>query len=209
GVGDDIIRGQAGADILYGGTGNDVFQTYNNESFGDTLYGGEGIDTLTTTVNTTTQHIYYDVQLDASTTLNSIEVIDGSYGTGQSSSYYHNVRLMTAGDYDLNSVTTLVDVRDIYGASSGELTLTMQNLETSGERFLLNQGAAITADIATNTSADVIVHTGNLNDSIRTGGGNDSIYANGGADTVYAGGGNDYIDAGAGNDIVYAGVGDD
>ncbi|WP_192913871.1 cadherin domain-containing protein, partial [Roseibium sediminis] len=203
--GNDILRGAGGADTLYGGAGDDIFRTYHSESFGDTIFGGEGIDTLKNGYYTNTQHINYDVQLDGNTTLDSIEVIDGSWGTGSGSSYYHNVRLMTAGDYDLNSVTTLVDVRDIYGASSGELTLTMQNLETSGERFLLNQGAAITADIATNTSADVIVHTGILNDSIRTGGGSDSIYANDGADTVYAGGGNDYIDAGAGNDIVYAG----
>ncbi|WP_425299995.1 calcium-binding protein, partial [Roseibium sediminis] len=77
---------------------------------------------------------------------------------------------------------------------------TMQNLETSGERFLLNQGAAITADIATNTSADVNIYTGNLNDTITLGAGSDSVWANAG---------DDVIDAGAGNDTVYGHDGND
>ena len=155
GAGDDTIWLGDGGDTAYAGTGDDRIYLRSDSLFGATIDGGDGTDTLQR--NST----YF--QMDASTSLNSIEVLDAATALDV------DFLLQGAGAFDLSDVATLVDIDQIIGDSDA------QNVDLSG------LVSATDIDLG---GGDDVVTTGSGADMIYGGDGNDTIDGGDGADTV-------------------------
>jgi len=132
----------AGADIIEGLDGDDTFRAEDDEAHGDTLRGGTGIDRLQNAYAGTASGGTVDLQINTETTLDSVEIIDGSAGSTP-----QNVTLDGNGTFDLSSVTNVQQVTAFnHSADTGSLTVMLPNLVDNGT-FDLNDGEDVAADI--------------------------------------------------------------
>ncbi len=153
GIGDDTLYGGAGADTLIGGDGNDVL--YGGDG-GDALYGGAGNDSL---------HI--DV---SDTTIQGGDGFDRIY---------------------------------VEGGAGVRLDMAASSIEYA------EGGAGNDVFDASNATFDVTQY-GNAGDDALTGGaGNDLLYGGHGNDIIHGGAGDDLISGGLGDDTMYGGDGSD
>ena len=173
----------AGADIIEGNAGDDSFVADDTEAHGDTLRGGSGIDVFQNNYNGSTSNTSNDIHIDAATTFDSVEVIDGNNG----STTDLDLRLDGTGTFDLTSVTDFRQIGDIVSdATTGAITVLLPNLnENLSGTFFLNSGADVTFVYGTNvTDRRAFVTLGSGNDTVTGGRGNDTITLGGGSDTV-------------------------
>jgi len=118
----------AGADIIEGLAGDDIFRAEDDEAHGDTLRGGTGIDRLQNGYAGNLSGTSTDLQIDTATTLDSVEIIDGSAGSTP-----QDVTLDGDGTFDLTSVTNVAQVTAFkHGANDGSLTVLLPNLVDNG-----------------------------------------------------------------------------
>ncbi|OYU48734.1 MAG: hypothetical protein CFE31_09845 [Rhizobiales bacterium PAR1] len=183
GDGNDIIDGRGGDNTLNGGAGNDTILAANGDN---TVDGGSGDNTITlgTGSNTVTAGAGNDI-LTATGSGNSVNLGDGD-----------NTVTITGGD---NNVTT--------GAGVDTITL-------GGDNNIVDAGNGNNVIFATGNFGNITTGTGNdsitAGDSttVRDAGGDNTISLGNGDNDVITGAGIDTITAGDGNNIIAAGDGD-
>jgi Ca2+-binding RTX toxin-like protein len=195
--------GTVGDDILYGNEGNDII---DGRAGNDTIYGGEGKNILLGGAgNDTIFGGAGDDQLDGGAGNNTL------YG-GEGKNFFvadsgNDVAYAGAG----NDVFFLGNGNNTVYASEGN-----NQINTGLGNDLIYAGAGndvITAGDGNNTifASEGLnrITTGLGNDLIYAGAGNDFIFSGAGDDLIYASEGNNTISAGTGNDTVYTGSGID
>ncbi|WP_414014631.1 cadherin domain-containing protein [Limnohabitans sp.] len=189
GRGDDRIYGENDNDVLYGDDGNDwVYGGYDD----DKLYGGAGNDEL-----------YGEAGIDRLEGGTGDDYLDG--GTGA------DTMIGGAGN-DTYFVDNAKDVIDDQGATTDEDTVIVMatityKLATNVENAELNDTAGA-ASLTGNTLGNDLTGNGSKN-TLDGGVGNDVLDAGAGNDTLLGGDGTDILIGGLGNDILNGGTGDD
>lgn len=214
GIGNDLdnyITGNYTANILYGESGNDTINSYNNHS--DTIYGGDGND-------------YIDVAMHGS------NLIYGDEGNDTIGSYAFNTDTIYAGSGN-DSINSADNCSDIIYAEDGNDTI-----YSSSNNHNTIYGGIGDDSIVSSSSANIIygdagddtigsynvsfdtIYGGEGNDLIDVGdnsshlvygdAGNDTITSySGNTDTIYAGDGDDYIYSSEASNFIDTGIGND
>ncbi len=184
---DDIIKGLAGIDQLYGNSGNDVLTGGLDDDF---LQGDEGADTY-----------FFNVG-DGQDTINNYQTVEAPdklvLGVGFIAAY---VRLSREGN-DLVITFT----------NSQNDSVRIQNhfTDPSYELKIIQFSDASTLSIATTTLTNTLYSTGNeVGDYLQGYDGIDVMSGNNGADSLDGYGGNDILDGGLGSDNLVGGGGND
>lgn len=184
--GNDVLRGGAGSDRIYGGGGND---TLIGDEGGDYLYGGDGNDTL---IGGTGNDNYYGGAGDDIFVIsdNLIDTYDG--GTG-----LDTVRLGANINFQQLSLgpSFSVETIDLNGFLLGG-TAYGDRFDFSGLQSMDYRGTFV------NLGEGNAIFTGHAGaDYMRGGNGTDKLYGGAGNDVLSGGNGMDTYDGGAGNDI--------
>ena len=206
----DVLTGDAGANILKGGAGNDILAVSRGS---DTLNGGDGIDTADYALSTgaivanlaagTATGIgskadklisienfigsKYGDAITGDTGANILSAGEGNdhfFGSGGGDTYDGG----TGKDWiDYRTSTATVNVNLLTGVGSGSVAQgdTYKNIE----------------NIRGGAGDDTLIGDDNAN-VIYAGKGSDHVEAGGGNDMIYTAGGYDYVDGGAGIDTV-------
>lgn len=167
GAGNDTVNAGTGLDTVHGGSGNDLI---NGDAGNDLIYGDAGNDTINGGADADT--IYGDAGNDV---VHGDAGNDSIYGGSGNDELY--------GDAGTDT---------IYGGSGNDT---------------IYGGAD--ADVLHGEAGNDQIEGGLGNDTIYGGAGNDSILGDDGADTIYGDAGNDIINGGLGDDLVYGGMGND
>ena len=211
----DILGGDAGANLLAGGAGDDVL--YGNGG-GDTFFGNDGFDLVSYATATSGIYLFYsdlgnatgDAQGDRE--FSSIEGIIGTnfndiigggnfgdtlaggggddvlYGQGGGDTFFGNDGFDTVS-YALAGGGVYLFYSDLGNATG----------DAAGDR----EFSSIEQIVGSNFND--IIGTGDFADTIRAGGGDDLLFGQGGNDLLYGGAGADrfaYLGLGFGNDRV-------
>jgi Ca2+-binding RTX toxin-like protein len=223
----DFLSGDANANVLSGGAGNDTIwgsSFYNTAN--DTIYGGAGIDTLVLNAMTS-QTVFSSTSagdivvtssaMGGSDTISGIEVLQFSDGV-----FEMNFLTGGVGD-DTFAGTSAVDV--VFGGA-GKNTMSYATSSVGvGFDLLYNYGywgaykdylSSIQNVIGSDFNDELWgdqnanVFTGNAgNDLIRADAGNDSIFGGAGSDSLYGGNDNDIVSGGSGTDSLFGLAGND
>ncbi len=203
GRGNDIIRGDDGANSLYGGTGKDLLEGRDGDdilyggSHSDTLLGGNGRDIINGGLqpdviqgNGGNDRLHGDSGADTIHGGRGNDTIFG--GTG------NDIIDASIGDDIVRGEDGRDDIRggsgdDVIHGGVGDDTILG---ETGQDTIFGNAG---------NDS----ISGGADNDVIDGGKGADTIFGNDGVDTISGGSGNDTIDGGLRNDTIHGNLGDD
>lgn len=224
----DVLKGDAGANVLSGMGGDDLF-LFSGGS--DTMNGGAGIDT----VDFSASSIGIGANLTKGTTsLSGSKVvlidIENLIGTDKADRLtgdaFANVLIGGAGDDILdggagadtmrggigNDVFIVDDIGDIVVEEAGQGTDTIKTmlggyvLGANIERLILTGAANL---VGTGNELNNIL-TGNDGANVLYGlGGADTLDGGDGDDTLYGGDGNDTLNGGEGADTMYGGTGND
>jgi Ca2+-binding RTX toxin-like protein len=175
----DVIIGDCGSNLLYGGGGDDILSPGGGiQGAMDGLYGEAGNDVLL-----------------AGEFANGPTAFFG--GSGRDVWSYadrpHPVRIQQH--------RTRLNTPGLSGASADGNVAGASNIEG-------DSGGGDLEVVRGSEGDDVIIGSGGGN-RILAGGGNDEVYAEKGNDVVYGGDGNDVIRGGSGNDTLVGGFGDD
>ncbi len=179
------MNGDAGADILTGGTGADTLNggadddSLTGAGGNDTINGGDGTDTAVFSGNRSTYTI---------TVSGGVSTVTGADGTDT-----------------VTNVERLQFADGLFDAAGAPLTGGPIN-GTSGADTLNGTDGA---DVINGLGGNDIINGGAGNDTIDGGDGNDAIAAGLGNDTVRGGAGNDVISGDGGSDVLYGDDGDD
>ena len=184
GAGNDVIGGDASANVIQGGDGNDILKFSKGNStgttaIGDTLNGGVGIDTADYT-----NAAGINVTLSGGAGL--VEVyVGGPLVGGQPVKQYDQLIGIEniIGSDSKDNITGDAAANYIYGAASSD------NLSGGDGNDTLDGGAG--------------------NDSLQGGNNDDSLIGGSGNDTLLGGEGNDILIGGAGSDSLVGGNGID
>jgi Ca2+-binding RTX toxin-like protein len=189
GIGNDILTGGSGADLLFGQAGNDAL--LGRGGF-DLLFGGSENDTLT-----------------------GGDGDDQVFGEAGNDRMVWN----PGDDTDVNEGGADVDTVEVNGGNGAEVfTATANGLRVRFDRltpapFSIDIGTSEKLVLNANGGDDSFSATGNLAVLIAIrvdgGAGNDTLRGGNGADTLLGGDGNDFVDGNQGNDVALLGAGDD
>jgi Ca2+-binding RTX toxin-like protein len=192
------LFGEAGNDILTGGSGAD---TLNGGPGHDTLFGKGGID-----------HLLGGADND---TLTGGDGDDQCFGDAGEDRFVWN----PGDDTDLNEGGEGTDTVEVNGTNDGEVfTATANGLRVRLDRlnpapFFLDTGTCEKLVLNANGGNDSFSATGNLATLIQItvdgGAGDDTLLGSNGADLLLGGDNNDFIDGQQGIDVVSGGAGDD
>ena len=160
--GNDWLVGEGGNDTLYGGIGNDIL---HGEDGNDILYGGPGDDTLAGR--------------------DGDDILFDSSGRDR---FYGGAGMDTVSYFNLFPAVTVYLSTGVN--SSSDSYFDIENISGS------------------NTGSDIIMGDGAAN-ILWGNGGNDWLVGEGGNDTLYGGTGNDILHGEDGNDFIYGGSGND
>jgi Ca2+-binding RTX toxin-like protein len=215
---DDVIEGNAGANVLAGGAGTDTL-SYANSTAGVTVNlattaaqntVGAGSDTISGFENLIGS-AFGDV-LTGTTGANVMsggagnDVLNGAAGNdlldgGAGSDIYLIAAIADHAAAEITDTGTGVsDVDELRLAATAAGTFTLYAGESGIERFVIGTGTAATA-VATATTAlniDASVATNAI-----------TMIGNAGANVLTAGSGNDWLDGGKGSDTLIGGLGND
>jgi len=186
GTGNDLLDGGGGADVLRGGLGNDVY-TVDDAGDGVTELFGEGTDEIRTSLAS--------YALDA-----NIENLTGISGSGQVLTGNDGINLILGG-----AGNDLIDgglgADDLRGALGNDVYL-IDSSDTITE--LSGEG---TDEIRTGLASYAL--GANLEQLTGTSASGQSLTGNGGANVLTGADGNDLLDGGLGNDHLAGGAGND
>src|SRR5215510_959929 len=199
GLGNDIIRGDAGANRLLGGDGDDRLAGRGGDDF---LDGGNGSDTAAYAL--TTQGVTVDLVAGTASgaaagidTLVSIENVEGGLGNDIIRGDAGANRLL-GGDGDDRLAGRGGD--DFLDGGNG-IDTAAYALTTLGVTVDLVAGIATGAEIGTDTLVSIENVEGGLgNDIIRGDAGANRLLGGDGDDRLAGRGGNDFLDGGSGSD---------
>ncbi|MEZ0231973.1 MAG: beta strand repeat-containing protein [Methylophilaceae bacterium] len=200
-AGNSFLIGDAGANILTGGTGND---TLEGMAGNDALNGGTGTNTAT--------YIHSSTAVNASLATGSATVTGGnSAGVDTLTNINHLI-----GTYYNDGLTGDGNANILRGGA-GDDTLTGNNGADSLYGGIGNDTVYGGADITGTGDGNDLIYGGQGADLMYGGAGNDIIYgddsATGGTgtgnDTIYGGAGTDSILGGDGNDSIIGDAGND
>lgn len=182
GAGDDTLYSSGGADAFAGGSGNDTFFFKDQASFkaATLIEGDSGANTLR-----------FGAASSMVTFTTNINDADFGKVSGISRILYvlHGAQTITLGA-NAGLATTGDKLSVYYNTTSGAY----------GDNLILD-GSAFTKNL--------YVESGIGNDTLRGGAGNDTFYGGNGNDAIAGGAGDDYIDGGNGNDSIDGGTGAD
>ena len=191
GGGDDSLLGGAGNDILLGGVGNDAL---TGGTGADVLNGGAGTD-LVSYINAATE----------AAPVNSAAIGESSFfiqPTGPT------VTVATARTISLTGVRAdLVAGSGAGSEAQGDTYLGVENLEGSAFSDLL-RGDTLD-NVLSGLGQDDIIYGGAGNDTLLGGAGDDVLYGEEGQDFISGGVGNDRLFGGGDSDTLQGGAGDD
>src|SRR5262245_39774437 len=199
GLGDDIIRGDAGANRLLGGTGDDRLAGRGGDDF---LDGGDGSDTAGYAL--ATQAVLVDLQAETASgidigndTLVSIENVEGGLGDD-----------IIRGDAGANRLLGGTGDDRLAGRGGDDLLDGGDGSDTAGYALAtqavlvdLQAGTASGAEIGTDTLIGI--------ENVDGGFGNDNILGDAGANRLVGGDGNDRLVGRGGDDVLDGGAGID
>lgn len=203
-AGNDTLRGLDGNDVMNGGGGNDNLMGMNGN---DTLNGGAGADFLRGDAGDDTLVYAVDGVWAAGTaTINAytgdmagIDGMNRSFDTFNGGTGNDTLN-MTAG----NDALVLDDpVSPRHPASAGARAVDVETI---------NAGAGDDVVNLTSTNyavGNVTINGGDGQDVLWSGAGNDVVNGDAGDDVLHGGAGNDYLQASDGNDTILGGDGDD
>ncbi len=196
GVGNDTIRGLGGPDTLDGGAGND---TLDGGAGDDSLIGGEGNDTLDggAGFNTLTGGAGADTYVLSRGSLAAINDFSAADGD--------RIDLSSMGFSDVETFRLLA--RTINGR-------TLMNIWLNGELTGLNVNGTVSdlephLLLSTVATDDLITGTSNDPETLFGGLGNDTLQAKGGFDLLFGEGGDDLLTVLGGSAAAYGGAGND
>jgi Ca2+-binding RTX toxin-like protein len=185
GAGNDIIGGDASANVIQGGDGNDTLKfskgnsTSATTAIGDTLNGGSGIDTADYTGAS-------GINVTLSGGAGQVEVFVGG--------------LPVAGQ-PVKQYDQLIGIENIIGSNS-------QNNITGDTAANKITGGTASDTLAGGDGNDTL-DGGAGNDSLQGGNNDDSLIGGAGRDSLFGGEGNDILIGGAGSDSLVGGNGID
>jgi len=189
GIGNDVLTGGSGADMLFGQSGND---TLLGKGGVDALFGGSENDTLT-----------------------GGDADDQAFGESGNDRMIWN----PGDDTDLNEGGAGTDTVEVNGGGGAEVfTTTANGTRVRFDRldpapFSIDIGTSEDLVVKANGGDDRFSATGNLAALIKItvdgGAGNDTLLGSNGIDLLLGGDGNDFVDGQQGNDVALLGAGND
>lgn len=192
GAGNDYLYGREGDDSLIGGDGNDVLIGGPGR---DRLYGGVGDDML-----------YPGDSRDYPSAGAGKHIVDG--GDGYDFVNYSNLVIGIYANLGSNGSTIyqgdVLDTGDAYANVEGLIGTQLKDIliGTGGDSWIYGLGGDDVIDAGYNPFGLSGVHFfgGDGNDTLQGGGGDDWIYGDAGDDTIRTYSGDDHAFGGAGND---------
>lgn len=195
GDGNDTLSGAGGNDTLYGLVGSDVL----GGGFGDdTLHGGAGADTLNGGLGK--DKLYGGNGDDVLDGGSQTDIVDGGAGND-------TIIIYTGMDSDDIIGGTGTDTLDVSSRLDHGLTMDLG----AGTYTLQGVGNTISGvEIIKATQIADTIYTGNINGiTVFGNGGNDTLIGGAGDQTLNGGAGNDHLEGGLGADILNGGAGND
>ncbi|MGK7941132.1 MAG: hypothetical protein AB4062_13470 [Crocosphaera sp.] len=226
--GDDLVEGNKGQDILWGGFNTDEIPTFDNLTYeddgfdilrggegDDTLYGGTGNDILD---GGGYNYINNELELQEIIINDGTDTLTGGFGND---TFVFNTRLTgtdTITDFGIYQDTILINldkdeignsVNLSYTYSGTDLTLSIANTPIAKL-----QGISQSHIPTVFKRIEFISHNNSLQDTEGTDiaildNENNNFFGKGGDDWIYGGDGNDTLAGGLGNDIMIGGDGND
>src|SRR5262245_51920180 len=199
GLGDDIIRGDAGANRLLGGTGDDRLAGRGGD---DVLDGGDGSDTAGYALST--QDVMVDLQAGTASgtdigndTLVSIENVEGGLGDD-----------IIRGDAGANRLLGGTGDDRLAGRGGDDLLDGGDGSDTAGYALATQ---AVLVDLQAGTASGIDIGNDTLVsiENVDGGFGNDNILGDAGANRLVGGDGNDRLVGRGGDDVLDGGAGID
>ncbi|GAA0592431.1 hypothetical protein GCM10009099_32440 [Caenispirillum bisanense] len=176
GSGNDLLIGNAAANILRGGDGNDTLRGAGGD---DTLEGGLGNDVY---AYHTSDTVWGNDRIEDSGGSQDIVDFSQALAVGPTAFYWDGADLMIESD------------------GRGTIRVVGGSTAIEGWRFSSSSPYSSNVTIAGTTSDDVVIGSA-ADDSLYGDIGNDALFGNAGNDTLDGGGGNDYLAGGAGDDV--------
>jgi Ca2+-binding RTX toxin-like protein len=202
GNGNDSINAGDGGDLIYGGAGDDFIDDWSGN---DTVYGGDGNDIATVSTGLNTIH------MDAGN--DTVYIFDNAGnntlfgGTGSDLVDFRNWQSQTGATVDFNA-----DGSGSFSHFSGNTTGIFQGFEAiSGSAYndSIDGSDSTVALTLSGEEGNDVIQGGTSNDVLRGDAGNDRLVGNAGNDTLEGGDGADTLEGGAGNDSLSGGAGND
>ena len=201
GGGNDLLSGGGGDDRLAGGDGDD---TLDGGAGNDTMDGGAGNNTFRFDANQGKDWIYGNRYTD--TLVLGADVRPGDVIFQR---YDNNLDMViTQGSVETGRAVLVDQANDWNGSGIASIQFadgTVWDAATIRARALIGT-AESNSNLRGYNSDDLIVGNGG-NDSLFGGGGNDTLLGGTGDDTLYGDDGDDTLDGGAGNDSMDGGAG--
>ena len=209
----DSLRGGSGQDTITAGFGDDTFAEVNS---GDIIDGGEGYD-LIQTFNVSDATVDLNINSDNLINLdyNNISITNIEFigniitGSGNDSFIYNQADSVAGRSVNGSSGndTLSVDYSGYQGAVGNTRTGSIFQLNGYGTNLLSYSNIEQFNIIGTDFNDSLLGGIGN--DTIDGGDGNDYINSGTGNDSVIGGAGDDYIYGSTGNNILSGGIGND
>jgi Ca2+-binding RTX toxin-like protein len=207
-----VLNGGAGADAMFGGTGDDI---YIVAAAGDvtTENSGEGADTVRSYINWTLADNVERLELQGSGNLNGTgntlaNTLVGNSGNNLLSGGAGNDYMVGGAGNDTFIVAAAGD-STIEAAAGGTDTVrsyvnwtlgaNVERIELQGSGNLNGTGNTL-ANTLVGNSGNNVLNGGDGNDYISGGAGSDTLSGGAGNDTLIGGAGSDSLNGGAGND---------
>ncbi|MHC5737927.1 hypothetical protein [Nostoc sp.] len=201
GDGDDVVKARNGNDIIFGEGGKDTLSGENGDDFlvggtdADNLNGGDGNDTASYFTSATR----VSVSLTTGTgwagdakgdRLQAIENLEGS-----------EFEDLLIGDVGNNIISGLGGNDLIYGEAGDDWL----DGDTGSDRLYGGDGN----DLIYGEADEDLLKGEAGNDNLNGGDSNDQLYGQDGSDTLNGDAGNDYLEGGTGDDLLYGSNGND
>ena len=239
GLGNDMLTGNAGTNVLDGGLGND---TLIGSGGSDKLYGGDGDDTLLGGFNASpnTQPGDGDDWLEGGAGNDSLrggdgddtllggagndnlrgdagnDTIDGGDGIDVVSYRFDDIlqgREINAREIAAKAVSTFAEGRGGTDTISNVEVLAIVGTQGDdaiyGSLYTAGSPDGVWANQLSGEGGNDVIIGADRNDLLSGGLGDDVLIGSGGDDALYGGGGNDYLQGGTGNDSLFGGDSND